>query len=73
MNDAMERLFTACGGRHKLADALGITFEAICYWQSTGKIPVKRVLQCEQLCGGTVSRYAMRPDIYGLAPAKNAA
>lgn len=58
-----KRAIEAAGGSAKLGTALGITRQAVEDWD---KVPPKHVLRVEQLSG--VSRYQLRPDIYGDAP-----
>jgi DNA-binding transcriptional regulator YdaS (Cro superfamily) len=47
------------GSKSDLADALGITRQALSQWR---RVPHERVLEIEKLLG--VSRSVMRPDIY---------
>lgn len=51
------------GGARAIAGALGITRQAVEQWAT---VPAKHVLAVEQLSG--VSRYELRPDIYGSPP-----
>ncbi len=51
------------GSLRRVAEKLGVTRQAIQQWSS---VPVKRVLMMEEMTG--VSRYELRPDIYGKAP-----
>ena len=50
-------------GSKVLAREFGITRQAVEQWD---QIPAKRVLRVEELSG--VSRYELRPDIYGREP-----
>lgn len=61
-----EALATAAknvGGSTKLATLLGITASAVSQWD---RVPAERVLDVEAATG--VSRYQLRPDIYGEQP-----
>ena len=51
------------GGRANLARALGITWQAVFYWQRDGVVPLTRVLDVERLTG--IPREALRPDVFG--------
>ena len=51
------------GSLRKLAERLGVRSQAISQWD---QVPAKRVLAIEAETG--VSRYELRPDIYGEAP-----
>ncbi|MDO6718837.1 YdaS family helix-turn-helix protein [Psychrosphaera sp. 1_MG-2023] len=53
----------AAGGTQKqLAEALGITEQAIGKWKNK-KIPASRIVELENLLG--VPRQELRPDLYG--------
>jgi len=67
MDKALELAIKAAGGQLALADALGITQPAIAQWSQT---PVMRVLEVERITG--ISRYLLRPDVYGKPPRKRA-
>lgn len=54
------------GGMKNLAALLGIRYQAIQAWRALGRPPAERCLAIERLTG--VSRYELRPDIYGPAP-----
>ena len=58
---AIERI----GGPKAVGDALGITRQAVEQWPH---VPPKHVLRVEALSG--VSRYELRPDIYGDPPCR---
>ena len=51
------------GGRRRLADILGITATSVAGWINRGYVPASRVLELERLTG--ISRYDLRPDLYG--------
>ncbi len=51
-----------------LADQLGITRGAVSSWDV---VPTERVLKVEEVTG--ISRYDLRPDVFGEAPASGEA
>ena len=60
LTEAMERL----GGQRALARALGnVSFQAVANWVV---VPPARVLDVERVSG--VSRYRLRPDVFGPDP-----
>ena len=61
----VERVVHAAGGPTKLSIALEVSRQTIYSWIATGKIPSEHCLEIEDLLAGLVSRYEMRPDIYG--------
>lgn len=64
MDEALRTAIEKAGSKAKLARLLGgITPQAIGQWR---RAPVERVLALEKATG--VTRYQLRPDIYGTAP-----
>lgn len=59
---AIEKAIKAVGGVTTLAGLLKSTPQTVVHWRKRG-IPAKRVLDVERATG--VSRYELRPDIYG--------
>ena len=67
MNSPLERAIAAVG-LTRLARAVGVQPPTVHVWlRSTGRVPAERVLAVEAATG--VSRYELRPDVYGPAPA----
>lgn len=60
MDKALQQAIEAAGGTVALADKLGLTHQAVSRWD---KVPPLRVLEVEAVTG--VSRYDLRPDVYG--------
>lgn len=58
--NAREQAIAKAGGSRSVAEALGITRQAVEDWI---RVPAKHVLRLEAISG--VSRYDLRPDIYG--------
>ncbi len=63
--DAISLAIKKAGGAVKLGKALGITRQAVEQWPKR-VVPPEHVLAIEKLTG--ISRYALRPDIYGDPP-----
>lgn len=62
----VEQAIRAIGTKSAVARFLGLTPAAITQWN---RCPVRHVLKLEAACGGVVTRYQLRPDIYGEDPA----
>ena len=68
MTTGMDKARDAAGGRNiHLARLLGISPAAISRWRGT--VPPRRAREIEEKTGGRVTRYDIRPDHFGLAPA----
>lgn len=67
MNPISEAVTKFQGGQAALARELGISPQAVNQWV-TGRrpVPVRWALQIERLTG--ISRYDLRPDVFGDAP-----
>jgi DNA-binding transcriptional regulator YdaS (Cro superfamily) len=61
---ALQLAIEAAGGVVALAKLLGLNKQAVSQWR---KCPPKRVRAVEAATGGVVTRYRLRPDIYGRA------
>lgn len=62
-----KQLLKACkivGSQEKLAKELGVSRQAVQQWCQT-KLPATRVRAVERLTGGLVTRYKLRPDVFG--------
>lgn len=59
----MREVLSRMGSMRALARALGISHVSVRRWV---KVPPLRVLEIERLTG--ISRYKLRPDIFGKAP-----
>lgn len=66
--DPIQRAIEAIGSQNALADALGIRAPSITGWKNRSKVPASRCLAIEQATGGAVTRYELRPDVYGAKP-----
>lgn len=72
-DEALTRAIDAAGGTAALARFIcensgsSITSQAISQWR---RCPVERTPIVERACRGVVTRYDLRPDIFGEAPAQ---
>jgi DNA-binding transcriptional regulator YdaS (Cro superfamily) len=60
MDDGLSKAVEAVKTKAKLAELLGLTPQAISYWD---RVPLERLLDVERVTG--VSRAVLRPDIFG--------
>lgn len=61
----VERVIELAGGASAIAKMCSVSPQAVQQWKISGRIPAERVLIIEKLVDGQVSRYQMRPDVFG--------
>lgn len=67
--NVVERLIAVFGTQTRLAAAANDQFpQAVTRWKKSGKVPQNHCEAIERACNGRITRYEMRPDIYGEAP-----
>ena len=66
----IQRAIKLVGTQQKLADALGLKSQGQVTQWVTGRRPVppKQCIPIELATGGKVTRYELRPDVFGPAP-----
>ena len=64
---ALDKVIEICGSQSALARKLQLQQPSINSWKLRGKIPAEKCLLIEKIVGGVVTRYEMRPDIFGKA------
>lgn len=64
----LQRAIRKLGSQKALADALGVRSPSVSEWKSRG-VPAERCAQIEAATGGEVTRYELRPEIFGEDPA----
>ncbi|WP_458068669.1 Cro/CI family transcriptional regulator [Rhodanobacter sp. BL-MT-08] len=57
------------GSQEALASVLGIKSPSISDWRKRKQVPAERCGAIEAATGGKVTRYDLRPDVFGEAPA----
>ena len=62
---AFERVIDIVGSRTELARLLKVKQPSVSSWKMRTQIPADRVLDIEKIVGGQVTRFEMRPDVFG--------
>ena len=71
-SNIVDRIISKFGGVTKAAVSLGIDNPSVvANWRARGQVPHKRAVDIERLTG--ISRHELRPDVFGEAPAREAA
>ena len=65
MEQNLKKAIFIVGGVPAMARELEITPQAVRQWKRS---PVLRASQIEEITSGRVSRYALRPDVFGAPP-----
>lgn len=74
MSAEIQRAVEVLGSQQKLAEAANASPQAVSFWVSGERtISAEYALRVEHATGGKVTRYDLRPDIFGKAPAQEAA
>lgn len=67
--DALSRAISLFGSQAALSRALGLRSPmAVSHWRRNGVVPIARCIDIERATGCQVTRYDLRPDIFGPAP-----
>jgi len=70
---ALAAAIKICGSTYKLAAALDQPQSTVSMWQTRGQVSWRGALGIERVTNGQVTRYQLRPDVYGKAPLQSAA
>lgn len=65
---ALDRACALMGSQLALATSLKIRSPSISDWRKRGRVPVERCGDIEVATRGLVTRYDLRPDVFGTAP-----
>ncbi len=64
----MQTAVSIAGNKSRLGRKINVTHTAINKWVKRGWPPAERCLAIERATGGKVTRYDLRPDVFGPAP-----
>ena len=64
----LETAIKLAGGVPAVAKSLCISQPAVHRWRARGKLPADRAIHLERATNGQVTRYELRPDVFGPAP-----
>jgi DNA-binding transcriptional regulator YdaS (Cro superfamily) len=70
----LDKAITHAGGVTALAEKLGVGQSVVSNWRTRGdepRVPAERCIAIEQATNGDVTRYDLRPDVFGATPAKS--
>jgi DNA-binding transcriptional regulator YdaS (Cro superfamily) len=68
METAIARAARLAGSQSALASLLGVSPQAVQQWVEKGHPPPERCLAIERAVSGAVTRFELRPDVYGEPP-----
>ncbi|MGC1547434.1 MAG: YdaS family helix-turn-helix protein [Rhodanobacter sp.] len=66
--EALDRAVDIFKTQNALAAELKLRSASISGWRKRNRIPVERCRDIERVTGGRVTRYDLRPDMFGVAP-----
>lgn len=69
--NALDKAIESAGGVGKLASAIDTTQNVVSNWRLRGQVPANRCASIESATGGAVTRYDLRPDVFGAPPAND--
>ncbi|WP_428309274.1 Cro/CI family transcriptional regulator [Hydrocarboniphaga sp.] len=69
MDSPLDKAINAAGGAAALARYLDVAPSAVTNWRLRKQVPAERCRAIEAATQGAVTRYALRPDVFGSAPA----
>tara|TARA_R110000824_G_scaffold323403_2_gene510318 strand:+ start:149 stop:376 length:228 start_codon:yes stop_codon:yes gene_type:complete len=64
-SNALDKVIEIIGSQSALARKLKLQQPSINSWKLRGKIPAEKCLMIERIVKGAVTRYEMRPDVFG--------
>ncbi|WP_049780588.1 Cro/CI family transcriptional regulator [Nitrosococcus halophilus] len=70
MKTPIQKSIELVGSQTALARSCGVRYQAVQKWIKKGRVPAERVLAIKRATNGRVTRYELRPDLYGEMPYK---
>lgn len=67
--NALNKAIAAVGSAAEMARMIGVVPMTISQWKRRRKVPAERCLAVEAATDGAVTRYELREDVFGPAPA----
>lgn len=64
----LDKVIELVGGQAELARKVSVSPQVVNGWCKRNRVAAKKVLDVEKAVGGQVTRYDLRPDIYGESP-----
>ena len=65
---ALERAILLAGGQTALGRTIGKSQSHVAQWRRRGRVAPTACIAIETAVGGQVTRYELRPDVFGAAP-----
>lgn len=69
-NPNIKELFDSVGGVGWISKMIGANYAAVYQWSVKNKISAERAVEIEEKTNGLLTRYQLRPDLFGDAPNK---
>jgi DNA-binding transcriptional regulator YdaS (Cro superfamily) len=63
--NALDVAISECGGVCALAEKLGVRQNVVSNWKMRESVPAARCLDIERITHSVVTRYQLRPDVFG--------
>lgn len=63
--EALNRAIELVGGVGQLAERLATAQSTVSNWRARQRVPAKRCREIERVTEGRVTRYELRPDVFG--------
>lgn len=68
MPDPYKRITKMLGSQSELARLLGLSQQTVNFWFVSRRVPAEHCRRIEALTDGRVTRYQLRPDVFGKGP-----